>query len=65
WLEKGKNQIDVCVIGSLRNLLGPHYNNPSQGLAGPFNWRNINAPIPPEAYKMVDYGLFEDFELVY
>ncbi|MPM61219.1 hypothetical protein SDC9_108076 [bioreactor metagenome] len=65
WLEKGKNQIDVCVIGSLRNLLGPHYNNPSQGLAGPFNWRNINAPIPPEAYKMIDYGLFEDFELVY
>ncbi|HCF82045.1 MAG TPA: hypothetical protein DER39_10130, partial [Porphyromonadaceae bacterium] len=65
WLEKGKNQIDVCVIGSLRNLLGPHYNNPGQGLAGPFNWRNINAPIPPEAYKMIDYGLFENFELVY
>ncbi len=65
YLQKGKNQIDVCVIGSLRNLLGPHYNNPSQGLAGPFNWRNINAPILPAEYKMIDYGLFEDFDLVY
>lgn len=65
YLEKGENQIDVCVIGSLRNLLGPHYNNPAQGLAGPFNWRNINAPISPAAYKMIDYGLFDDFELIY
>lgn len=65
YLQKGKNNIDICVIGSLRNLLGPHYNNPAQGLAGPFNWRNINAPIPPAEYKMIDYGLFEDFNLVY
>ncbi|MCE5205276.1 MAG: hypothetical protein LLF80_04115 [Porphyromonadaceae bacterium] len=65
YLKKGKNQIDVWVIGSLKNLWGPHYNKPDQGKSGPFNWRNINAPISPSAYKMIDYGLSEDFELVY
>lgn len=65
YLNKGQNQIDVYVVGSLRNLLGPHYNNPTEGLNGPFNWRNINAPIAPAEYKMIDYGLFEDFDLVY
>lgn len=65
YLKKGKNQIDIWAIGSLKNLWGPHYNNPVQGISGPFSWKNINAPISPSAYKMIDYGLFEDFELVY
>ena len=29
YLKEGSNTIDVHVIGSLKNLLGPHYRNPA------------------------------------
>lgn len=64
-LKKGNNQIDVRVIGSLKNLLGPHYRNPAPGLAGPWHWKNIPEPIPGADYQMMDYGLMEDFSLVH
>ncbi len=65
YLKKGTNLIDVHVIGSHKNLLGPHYNNPAPGLASPWHWKNINKRIPGEEYQMLDYGLMEDFDLVY
>lgn len=39
YLKEGSNTIDVHVIGSLKNLLGPHYRNPAPGLASPWHWK--------------------------
>ena len=65
YLKEGCNTIDVHVIGSLKNLLGPHYRNPAPGLASPWHWKNVDKPIPGKEYQMVDYGLMEDFELIH
>ena len=65
YLKPGDNQVEVRVIGSLKNLLGPHYRNPAPGLASPWHWKGIEKPIPGAEYQLVDYGLMEDFDLVY
>ena len=65
YLKQGKNQVEVRVIGSHKYLLGPHYNNPNPGLASPWHWKNIRKQIPGSDYQMLDYGLMEDFDLVY
>lgn len=65
YLKKGNNQIEVRVIGSLKNLLGPHYRNPKPGLASPWHWKNIQKPISGNDYQMNDYGLMEDFDLIH
>ena len=64
YMKEGANKIDVNVIGSLKNLLGPHYKNPRPGLASPGHWKNIAEPIPGAEYQMLDYGLMEDFALI-
>jgi len=64
-LLQGKNNIAVRVIGSHKNLLGPHYNDPDKGLASPWHWKGIKEPIPGEKYQMIDYGLFDDFEVLH
>lgn len=63
FLKEGVNRIDVRVIGSLKNLLGPHYKNPAPGLASPWHWKHIKEPIAGSEYQMKDYGLMEDFTL--
>jgi hypothetical protein len=62
-IRPGLNKIDVKVIGSLKNLLGPHHNNPPVGIAGPWLWRNINKYPGGADYQQFDYGLFDDFVL--
>ncbi len=61
---KGSNTIEVKVIGSLKNLLGPHFNNPAPGLASPWSWRNVESYPPGEDYQLIDYGLFDEFEVL-
>ncbi|MDR0393602.1 MAG: hypothetical protein LBH77_00430 [Tannerella sp.] len=63
YLKEGTNRIDVHVVGSLKNLLGPHYKKPAPGLASPWHWKQINEPIAGSEYQMMDYGLMEDFSL--
>ncbi|MDY3069400.1 MAG: glycosyl hydrolase [Parabacteroides sp.] len=63
YIKAGKNNIEVRVIGSHKNLLGPHYNNPAPGLASPWHWKNIKQQIPGNEYQMIDYGLMEEFDL--
>jgi len=63
YLKEGSNNIEVSIIGSLKNLLGPHYRNPAPGLASPGHWKNIREQIPGLNYQMMDYGLMEDFSL--
>ena len=63
-IRQGRNKIDIKVIGSLKNLLGPHHNDPQPGFVSPWTWRNVKTYPEGEDYKMVDYGLFEDFTLL-
>ncbi len=64
YLKNGNNSVEVEVIGSLKNLLGPHHNSPKPGLVGPHNWWDIKSYPPGKEYDTYDYGLMEDFELV-
>jgi hypothetical protein len=63
FIKQGVNKIDVRVIGSLKNLLGPHHNNPAEGIASPWMWRNIKSYPAGKDYRMYDYGLFKEFVL--
>jgi hypothetical protein len=62
-IKPGINKIDVNVIGSLKNLLGPHHNNPKPGLVSPWIWRNVKSYSPGKEYQMIDYGLMDYFVL--
>jgi hypothetical protein len=64
-IKPGINTIDVKVIGSLKNLLGPHHNNPRPGFVSPWIWRNVKVYPSGEEYQMLDYGLFEEFTLLH
>ena len=62
-IKPGINKIDVKVIGSLKNLLGPHHNNLKPGLVSPGSWRNVKSYPSGSDYQLLDYGLMEDFVL--
>ncbi|MCE5346461.1 MAG: hypothetical protein LLG13_09265 [Bacteroidales bacterium] len=62
-IKPGMNKIDVKVIGSLKNLMGPHHKNLKLGLTSPGSWRNVNTYPAGKDYQMLDYGLFEEFVL--
>ena len=64
-IRPGKNNIEVAVIGTLKNTLGPHHKNPPLGFAGPGSFRKApeQGPPPGNKYHTIGYGLFEPFEL--
>jgi hypothetical protein len=64
-IKKGVNKVDIKVIGSLKNLLGPHHNNPRPGLVSPWIWRNVKSYPSGKDYQLLDYGLFEEFSLLH
>jgi hypothetical protein len=64
-IKPGMNNIDVTVIGSLRNLLGPHHNNPKPGFVSPWIWRNVRNYPSGKDYKLIDYGLSGEFALLH
>lgn len=64
-LQKGKNNITVNIIGSLKNTLGPHHNNPDRWIASPWMFREAPKTQPAGMeYDVIGYGLMKDFELV-
>jgi hypothetical protein len=63
-IKPGINKIDVTVIGSLKNLLGPHFNNPSPGLVSPWQFRNVKSYPAGKDYQLLDYGMMGDFTLL-
>lgn len=65
YLHAGKNNLAIRIIGSHKNLLGPHYKNPDKGMASPWHWKNIKNPIPGNKYQITDYGLLEEFKLMH
>ncbi len=64
-LKRGANVIDVVVIGTLKNTLGPHHNGPGLGSAWPsmFHRGPETGPPPGRDYAGVEYGLFAPFVL--
>lgn len=65
WLKRGSNDVQVTVIGTLKNLLGPHHGNPPLGAAWPAGFQKgpASGPPPGAEYNTVGYGLFELFQL--
>lgn len=62
-IKPGLNKVEVKVLGSLKNLLGPHFNNPAPGFVSPWLWRNVKSYPAGNDYQMLDYGLLDDFIL--
>ena len=63
-IQIGANHVDVIVYGSLKNLLGPHHNDPVQGFVTPWSFFNAPENQPPgDMYDTLEYGLFEDFDI--
>jgi len=63
FIDAGINNVEVKIIGSFKNLLGPHHNNPEPGIASPWHWRNVKVYPAGENYQMLDYGLTGDIYL--
>ncbi|MDP4174667.1 MAG: glycosyl hydrolase [Bacteroidota bacterium] len=63
FITPGKNLIQIKITGSLKNLLGPHYNNPAKGFVGFVSWRDVNELPSAKNYQLLDYGLTDDFYL--
>jgi hypothetical protein len=64
-IKPGINRIDVKVIGSLKNLLGPHFNNPAPGLVSPWHFRNVKSYPAGKDYQLLDYGLMGDIKIMH
>ncbi|GAB3249676.1 alpha-L-rhamnosidase [Larkinella harenae] len=63
-LRSGKNDVTVRVIGSNKNLLGPHHRNPKPGLVSPWLFRGVAVYPPGHDYQQLDYGLMKPFRLL-
>jgi hypothetical protein len=63
-VKPGKNLIELKVIGSLKNLLGPHFNNPAPGLVSPWHFRYVKSYPAGNEYQLLDYGLIGDFTIL-
>ncbi|WCJ60447.1 glycosyl hydrolase [Fontisphaera persica] len=64
-LKAGRNVIEVTVVGTLKNTLGPHHAGSGLGSAWPgmFQRGPAQGPPPGNQYFTVGYGLFAPFEL--
>jgi len=64
-IKPGNNTVEVVVIGTLKNTLGPHHAGAVVGRAWPnmFQVAPETGPPPGEKYHTLGYGLFEPFVL--
>ena len=62
FIKQGSNKVEVKIVGSNKNLLGPFHNNPRPGLVSPGNFRARFYPAGAD-YQQLDYGLMDDFSL--
>jgi hypothetical protein len=62
-IRPGRNQVEVVVMGTLRNVLGPHHAGPPQGIVTPQSFIQAPPSGPPSGrqYSTVGYGLFRPF----
>jgi len=66
-LKAGENTVEVVVVGTLKNTLGPHHGKPGLGSAWPASFQNGPAAGLPNGaqYSTVGYGLMEPFQLLH
>ncbi len=63
-IQSGDNKIEVTVIGSLKNVLGPFHNVNRRGIVTPWSFKYAPAKQPPgENYDLNIYGLYSDFKI--
>jgi hypothetical protein len=64
-IKPGENTIEVVVVGTLKNTLGPHHAGSPRGAAWPpmFQRAPQTGPPPGKNYDTIGYGLFEPFVL--
>jgi hypothetical protein len=62
-VRRGPNLVEIQVVGTLKNTLGPHHGNPGVGSAWPGMFHQGPGPGPPpgDEYHTLGYGLFEPF----
>ena len=65
-VKNGGNEISVQVCGSLYNTLGPHHSKMDLGAVDPwkFYWFGEGKTLQGKDYNFVEYGLFQDYELI-
>jgi hypothetical protein len=65
-IKPGMNTVEVLVIGTLKNTLGPHHNGPGLGSAWPgmFQKGPASGPPPGKQYHTVQYGLYQPAKLL-
>jgi hypothetical protein len=65
FLTRGSNTIEVIVIGTLKNTLGPFHAGTELGSASPslFQKGPVTGPPAGERYHTVGYGLMDSFVL--
>jgi len=64
YIKQGANAVEIKIVGSNKNLLGPFHNNPRPGLVSPGHFRNVKSYPAGNDYQQLDYGLIGDFTLV-
>lgn len=65
WIQEGENEVAVKVCGSLKNTFGFFYHNNDNWIHGPHSWNNAPEEIPAASeYFLMDYGMFEPFDLL-
>ena len=66
WIKPGRNTVEVVIIGTLKNTLGPHHAGELRGAAWPHMFQKgpKTGPPPGSQYDTIDYGLFEPFNLI-
>jgi hypothetical protein len=64
-MRPGKNRVEVVVVGTLKNTLGPHHGKVTLGSAWPAMFRVAPPNGQPSGglYHTVEYGLFAPFQL--
>ena len=63
FITQGTNTIEVKVVGSNKNLLGPFHNKPVPGIVSPGHFRKVKSRPAGADYHQLDYGLMDDFAL--
>ena len=63
YLRVGDNEVTVRVIGSLKNLYGPHYSD-ARGIMSPWMWNNVATQRSGKDYDLRNYGLYTPFKLL-
>lgn len=65
FINDGKNEVSVKVIGSLKNTFGYFYKDNRSWINGPGDWDTAPPKLPGiEQYFLMDYGLEEPFSLI-